>query len=85
MNLLIQLKTTPPLLITLALLCLALSPQARAVCQQGCDADNAFLGEDALLNNTTGFGDTAIGNRGGEGILQRFILECRRALQFVRP
>jgi hypothetical protein len=61
MNLLIQLKTTPPLLITLALLCLALSPQVRAVCQQGCDADNAFLGEDALLNNTTGFGDTAIG------------------------
>ena len=51
------------LLITLALACFALAPQARAVCQQGCDPsnDNTFLGDGALLNNTIGFGNTAIG------------------------
>ena len=32
MNPLIQLKTTPPLLITLALLCFALSPAIEAQC-----------------------------------------------------
>ena len=49
------------LLIPLALACFALSPQALAICQQGCDIANAntFLGEDALINNTTGIG---IGN-----------------------
>jgi uncharacterized coiled-coil protein SlyX len=40
----------------------AVSPQARAVCQNGCDDNlNAFLGEDALLNNTTGEANVAIG------------------------
>jgi uncharacterized coiled-coil protein SlyX len=40
----------------------ALSPQARAVCQEGCDTNsNTFLGEDALISNTVGFGNTATG------------------------
>ena len=49
--------------IPLALACLALAPTARAVCQQGCDAyhGNAFLGDDALINNTTGTDNTAVG------------------------
>jgi Chaperone of endosialidase len=47
------------------LACLALLPQALAVCQQGCDLpqSNTFLGDDALLNNTTGAANTAIGDR----------------------
>ena len=50
-------------LIALTLACFALAPQARAVCQQGCDVanDNTFLGDDALINNTTGLDNTAIG------------------------
>jgi uncharacterized coiled-coil protein SlyX len=50
-------------LIPLALVCLALSPQARGVCQEGCDLinDNTFLGDDALLNNTDGYANTAVG------------------------
>ena len=49
------------LLITLLLGCFALSPAARAVCQEGCsDIGNTFLGDDALLNNTS-FGNTAVG------------------------
>src|SRR4029450_11700155 len=50
------------LLIPLVLACFAVSPQARAGCQQGCDIahNNTFLGDDALLNNT-GFFNTAIG------------------------
>jgi len=49
--------------LALALAGLALSPQARAVCQQGCDLTNhnTFLGDDALLNNTTGINNTATG------------------------
>jgi len=43
------------------LACFALSPQARAVCQQGCDGDNTFLGDDALVNNAGGYANTAIG------------------------
>src|SRR5450432_3029996 len=40
---------------------LALSPQARAVCQEGCGAlNNTFLGDDALINTTSGE-NTAIG------------------------
>ena len=53
-----------PLVVALfAVACFALAPQARAVCRQGCDFihANAFLGDDALLNNTTGNADTAIG------------------------
>jgi hypothetical protein len=53
------------LLTTLALTLgsLALSPQARATCIQGCNLgqQNTFLGDDALINNTTGTGNTAIG------------------------
>jgi hypothetical protein len=51
------------LLIPLLLACFALSPQARAVCQEGCDTTfhNTFLGNDALISNTTGYFNTAIG------------------------
>ena len=51
------------LFIPLALVCLALSPQAGAVCEQGCDINNnTFLGEGALSSTTTGAGNTATGN-----------------------
>ena len=41
--------------------CFGLSPQARAVCQQGCNTiNNTFLGDDALQNKT-GFDNTAVG------------------------
>jgi trimeric autotransporter adhesin len=50
------------LLIPLALACFALSPPARAVCQEGClPNQNTVLGEDALTSNTTGFDNTAMG------------------------
>jgi hypothetical protein len=50
------------LLIPLALACFALSPQARATCQQGCLTNsNTVLGDDALVNNTTGYENTATG------------------------
>ena len=46
----------------MALACFALSPGARAVCQEGCDTNsNTFLGEDALIANTTGNRNTATG------------------------
>ena len=49
------------LLIPLALACFALSPLARAVCQEGCLANvNTVLGEDALVN-ASGASNTAIG------------------------
>jgi hypothetical protein len=50
MNPLIQSKNTTilPVLITLALACFALVPQARAVCQEGC-----------LTNQNTVLGDAA--------------------------
>jgi hypothetical protein len=43
--------------------CFALSPHARAVCQDGCDLVhfNTFLGDAALISNTTGLFNTAIG------------------------
>ena len=43
--------------------CVALSSHVRAACQQGCDAAhaNTFLGDDALITNTTGTGNTATG------------------------
>jgi hypothetical protein len=52
------------LLIPLALAWFALVPQARAVCQEGCDLSNGntFLGDDALILNTTGLDNTAIGS-----------------------
>jgi len=42
------------LLIPFVLACFALSPQTRAVCQEGCDTVNAntFLGDNALLNTS---------------------------------
>src|SRR5438093_8046757 len=63
MNPLIQSKNTTilPVLIALTLGCFGLSPQARAVCQEGClTNENTALGEDALLN-TFGLNNTAIG------------------------
>src|SRR5439155_21476477 len=50
-------------LVTLVLACFVLARQARAVCQEGCDLTfaNAFLGEDALVSNTTGAQNTASG------------------------
>ena len=46
----------------IALACFALSPQARATCRHGClPVQNTVLGNDALLNNTTGIDNTAIG------------------------
>jgi hypothetical protein len=41
----------------------ALSPAARAVCQEGCDLahSNTFLGDEALTSNTTGILNTATG------------------------
>jgi hypothetical protein len=50
------------LFIPLALAFFALSPQARATCQEGCDINlqNTFFGDDALLNDGGG-GNTAIG------------------------
>jgi hypothetical protein len=48
-------------LILLALACFALSPQARAVCQEGCLTNqNTVVGDAALFNNT-GTQNTAIG------------------------
>jgi hypothetical protein len=64
MNGLTQSKNTTilPVLIALMLACFALSPQVRAVCQEGClIRSNTVLGDDALLNNTVGFNNTAIG------------------------
>src|SRR5437867_11471773 len=54
-NPLTQSKNTTilPVLIALTLVSFALSPQARAVCQEGClTNNNTVLGDDALLNNT---------------------------------
>jgi Chaperone of endosialidase len=49
-------------LVGLILACFAVSPQARAVCQDACLANqNTVQGDDALFSLTTGFGDTAIG------------------------
>src|SRR5713101_649807 len=50
------------LLIPFVLACFALSPQARAVCQEGClTSFNTVLGEDALFSLTTGEENTATG------------------------
>jgi trimeric autotransporter adhesin len=48
-------------LTALTLVCFGLSPQARAVCQEGClTNESTVLGDNALLNNI-GNGNTAIG------------------------
>jgi trimeric autotransporter adhesin len=50
-------------LIALILACLALAPQARATCQEGClTNDNTVLGDDALISLTTGVDNTATGS-----------------------
>jgi hypothetical protein len=64
MNRLIQLKTTPLLLITLALLCLALLPKAQAVVPPpdgGYPGFNTAEGQKALFSLTTGVGNAAVG------------------------
>jgi hypothetical protein len=64
MNPLIQSKniTILAVFIALTLACFALSQQARAVCQEGCLTNaNTVLGDDALVNNTTGVFNTATG------------------------
>ena len=64
MNPLTQSKnaTILPLLIALTLGCFGLSSQARADCRKGCDdRANTFLGDDALISNTTGAANVAIG------------------------
>ena len=64
MNPLTQSKNTTilPVLIALTLACFALSPQARAVCEEGCDTNfNSFLGEGVLSANTTGFFNVGVG------------------------
>src|SRR5260370_27068420 len=65
MNPLTQSKNTTilPVLIALMLACFALAPEAGATCQEGCDTSNSntFLGDDALVNNTTGANNTATG------------------------
>jgi len=57
------LTITSTIVILLPLACFALLPQARATCQEGCDLNNAntFLGDDALISNTTGGSNTATG------------------------
>lgn len=50
------------LLLPLVLASLVLPPQARAVCQEGCDSSNTFLGDDALLSNKS-INSTAIGSQ----------------------
>jgi len=51
------------LLIPFVLACFGFFPRVQANCQEGCDTVNAntFLGDDALVNNTTGGGNTATG------------------------
>ena len=47
--------------LALGLTSLAFSPQAQAVCQEGCAASNTFLGDNALISNTSGGNNTAVG------------------------
>ena len=66
--------TILPVLAALTLVCFALSPRAQAACQNGCLGNrNTALGDDALINVTSGINNTAVGNgalkanRDGEG------------------
>ena len=53
---------TYPAFALFALACFALSPQARATCQDSClTNDNTVQGDDALISVTTGFDNTALG------------------------
>src|SRR5437016_5992921 len=50
-------------LLIFAFACFALVPQARATCQEGCGTHfNTVLGDEALVNNTSGVFNTAIGS-----------------------
>jgi hypothetical protein len=53
------------LLIPLILVCFALSPQTHAACLDGCNSSlfNTFQGEDTLISNSTGAGNSAFGWR----------------------
>jgi hypothetical protein len=54
--------TILPVLIVLALVCFALSPQARAVCQEDCLTNqNTAFGDNALVNLVSGVANTALG------------------------
>src|ERR1041385_7128797 len=71
------------LLIPLVLAYFALSPQARATCQEGCfTTNNTVLGENALLNNTgsnnTGIGFNALQSNttGGSNTANGFCALC---------
>jgi hypothetical protein len=64
MNPVIELqRTILVLIISSIFVCFAFSPTARAVCREGCDTnrENTFLGDNALVNNTTGISNTATG------------------------
>jgi uncharacterized coiled-coil protein SlyX len=64
MNPLIQPKTTPPLLISLALLCFAVLPRAQAVAPPPDGGYSNFTtaeGHNALFSLTTGSANTAVG------------------------
>jgi hypothetical protein len=53
---------TSPAFALFAFACFALSPAARATCQQGCLTNaNTALGDSALIGNTSGLDDTATG------------------------
>src|SRR6266513_2894515 len=55
-------KIIYPAFALFAVTCFALSPQVRAVCQDGClTNDNTVQGDGALISLTTGAGNTAIG------------------------
>ncbi len=49
--------------LTVAMVCVALSPQTRAACREGCGGTNSntYLGDSALVNNTAGVDNTATG------------------------
>ncbi len=64
MNPLIKLKTTPPLLISLTLLCFGLLPRTQAVVPPpdgGYPGFNTAEGQQALFSLTTGTGNVAVG------------------------
>jgi hypothetical protein len=62
-NLIGQWLSRGGLFLVVVIACITFSPQAPAACQQGCNlgASNTYLGDNALVNNTTGQFDSAIG------------------------